>query len=64
MSFEAAWGFDPEKALKAQQLFQKSTPHREDALAHEGEDLNDSPDARIPSSGEEQIYELRRMFRS
>ena len=69
MSFEAAWGFDPEKVLRAQNLFQQVS----DGISHseanvgkvDGTELItiDPQDARIPRGAASQIYELKRMFR-
>jgi len=63
MSFEGAWGFDPEKALNAQKAFQR-------VLVRSGEvpkdgvcPLSEPNDIRIPVSAISQVYELRRMFR-
>ena len=62
MSFKAVWGFDPDRVLQAQKLF-----HREFVL-EAGEDqveLGDGvQEVKIPGSVDEQLYELRRMFRS
>ena len=58
MSFEAVWGFDPDKAIQAQALSasgietEKSTYSAEEQRA-----------ARIPSDAHSQVYELRRMYR-
>jgi hypothetical protein len=67
MSFEAAWGFDPEKVLRAQRLFQRVS---EDAISAKVEEVGttelitiDPQDAKIPRGAASQIYELRRMFR-
>jgi len=63
MSFEAAWGFDPKKALAAQDLFQRS-------LVPSSRGLEDSIEGErvpeiegMPRSADSQIYELRRLFR-
>jgi len=62
MSFEAVWGFDPERVLQAQNLFQK------EFVLEAGKDqveLGDGvQEVRIPGSVAAQLYELRRMFRS
>jgi hypothetical protein len=69
MSFEAAWGFDPEKVLRAQQLFQQvSDATNPDAIndRETGEVelvVIDPRDVRIPRGAASQIYELKRMFR-
>ena len=67
MSFEAAWGFDPEKVLRAQRLFQRVS---EDAISAKVEEVDNielitivSQDAKIPRGAASQIYELKRMFR-
>ena len=63
MSFEGAWGFDPEKALNAQKAFQRALI-RSREVPREGVCLLSEPnDMRIPVSVISQIYELRRMFR-
>ena len=58
MSFDAVWGFDPDKAIQAQRVppsgieTEKFTYSAEEQRA-----------ARIPSDVHSQIYELRRMYR-
>ncbi len=64
MSFDAAWGFDPEKALKSQQMFQKCVHPCADEIENDSQEQRDPEEARIPSSEYDQIYKLRRMFRS
>jgi len=56
MSFEAAWGFDPDKAIQAQSLSELET----DKSAYSAEEQRA---ARIPSDVHAQVYELRRMYR-
>ena len=58
MSFEAAWGFDPEKATQANGM----TPSEieTDEFTYSAVELRA---ARIPSDMHSQIYELRRMYR-
>ena len=58
MSFESVWGFDPDRAIRAE------------ALAHgdlepEGSTYSAAEQraARIPSDVDSQIYALRRMYR-
>lgn len=58
MSFEAAWGFDPEKTLRAQAVF----PECAADFAAEVEKV-DPRALRLPVHEDGQIYELRRMFR-
>jgi len=62
MSFEAVWGFDPEKALHAQKKCQQSPVQGRDE-DETGSELNGDTDMRIPSTVGSQIYELRRIFR-
>ena len=58
MSFEAVWGFDPDRAIQAQGVppsdieTEKFTYSAEEQRA-----------ARIPSDVHSQVYELRRMYR-
>jgi len=64
MSFEAVWGFDPEAVLKAHKLFRGLPDVAGDKPDEQGERYSEQEgDARIPSSQDSQIYELRRMFR-
>ena len=58
MSFEAAWGFDPYKAMQANRLTASETETDESAYTAEEQRA-----ARIPSHLNSQIYELRRMYR-
>ncbi len=56
MSFEAAWGFDPRKAMESEGL-----PVSEmDKFAYSAAEQRA---ARIPPDVQSQIYELRRMYR-
>ena len=58
MSFEAVWGFDPDRVIQSRGLppsdieTDKSTYSAEEERA-----------ARIPSDLHAQVYELRRMYR-
>ena len=63
MSFEGAWGFDPEKALNTQKAFQRVLVRTRELLEEEVCLLSEPNDVRIPVSAISQIYELRRMFR-
>jgi len=58
MSFEAVWGFDPDKAMQAKGL----TPSeiKTDEVTYSAEEQRA---ARIPSDVQSQVYELRRMHR-
>ena len=58
MSFEAAWGFDPDKAIQARSL--SASEIETDKSAYSAEEQRA---ARIPSDVHAQVYELRRMFR-
>ncbi len=61
MSFEAVWGFDPEKVLRVQKQFQQALVQR----CPEGEqepELDNDEGTGIPSSAASQVYELCRMF--
>jgi hypothetical protein len=63
MSFEAAWGFDPEKVLRAQKLFEQVSDATNEGESAEGDLVAIDPrEVRIPRGGAAQIYELRRMF--
>ena len=58
MSFEAVWGFDPDRAIQAQ-----GAPPSEietDKFTYSAEEQRA---ARIPSDLHAQVYELRRMYR-
>ncbi len=58
MSFEASWGFDPEKVIQAE----GSSPSEKetDEFTYGAEEQRA---ARIPSDVPGQVYELRRMYR-
>jgi hypothetical protein len=58
MSFEAVWGFDPDKVMQAK----GSTPSEieTDKFTYSAEEQRA---ARIPSDLHAQVYELRRMYR-
>jgi hypothetical protein len=58
MSFEAVWGFDPDRAMQTNGL----TPSEieTDKFTYSAEDERA---ARIPSRVHSQVYELRRMYR-
>jgi hypothetical protein len=58
MSFEAAWGFDPEKAIQAQSLL--ASRLETDKSSYSAEEQRA---ARIPADLLAQVYELRRMYR-
>jgi hypothetical protein len=63
MSFEAAWGFDPEKVLRAQKLFQEVSDFTNEGEISEVELVAIDPqEVGIPRGAAAQIYELRRMF--
>jgi hypothetical protein len=64
MSFEAVWGFDPERVSRSQSLFQQGPSYPQDAFDEEPEEYSDPVAARIPLRADEQVYELRRLFRS
>ena len=58
MSFEAAWGFDPDKVIQA-----AGSPPSEigtDKFTYSAEEQRA---ARIPPDLHAQVYELRRMYR-
>ena len=58
MSFEAAWGFDPDKAIRSNGL--ASSNIEPDEFTYSAEEQRA---AHIPSDMHAQIYELRRMYR-
>jgi hypothetical protein len=58
MSFEAAWGFDPDKAIQAQSLLASEIETDKSAYS-----AKEQRAARIPSDVHPQVYELRRMYR-
>ena len=58
MSFEAAWGFDPDRAIQAQGL--SLSEIETDKFTYSAEEQRA---ARIPSDLHAQVYELRRMYR-
>jgi len=62
MSYEAAWGFDPEKALRAQLSFQAKSNFTGDEEAPCDEEAR-IPIFCFPKTAVAQVYELRRMFR-
>ena len=58
MSFEAVWGFDPDKVIQAGGLPPSGT--ETDKFTYSAEEQRA---ARIPSDLLAQVYELRRMYR-
>ena len=58
MSFEAVWGFGPDRVMQAKGL----TPSEieTDKFTYSAEEQRA---ARIPSDVDSQVYELRRMYR-
>ena len=58
MSFEAVWGFDPYKAMRANGFSPSKIETDETTYGTEEQKA-----ARIPSDAHEQIYQLRRMYR-
>jgi len=58
MSFESAWGFDPNAAIKAKDL--TTSEMETDECAYSAEEQKA---ARIPSNVWSQVYELRRLYR-
>jgi hypothetical protein len=58
MSFEAVWGFDPDRVLQAAGLPPSDT--ETDKFTYNTEEQRA---ARIPSDLHAQVYELRRMYR-
>jgi hypothetical protein len=58
MSFEAVWGFDPERVSQAVGL--PPSELETDQLAYSSEEQRG---ARIPSDLHAQVYELRRIYR-
>lgn len=58
MSFEAAWGFDPHKAIQGQSLSASEIETDKSTYS-----ANEQRAARIPSDVHAQVYELRRMYR-
>ena len=58
MSFVAAWGFDPGKAIQANCFAQSKK--ETDEFTYSAEEQRA---ARIPSDMHSQVYELRRMYR-
>lgn len=58
MSFEAAWGFDPDRVVQAE----GSSPSEKemDKFTYSAEEQRA---ARIPSDVHAPVYELRRMYR-
>ena len=57
MSFEAVWGFDPHKVIRAVGL---PPSEIETEFTYSAEEQRA---ARIPSNLHAQVYELRRMYR-
>lgn len=58
MSFEAAWGFDPDQAIRAESLSMSEI--ETDNFTYSADEQRA---ARIPSDVHSQVYELRRMYR-
>jgi hypothetical protein len=58
MSFEAVWGFDPDRVLQAAGLLPSETVT--DRFTYNAEEQRA---ARVPSDLLAQVYELRRMYR-
>jgi len=61
MSFEAAWGFDPNEALRVQKLFLQAVESVPEEQQEDEDYVEES--FEIPLTAELQLYELRRMFR-
>ena len=57
MAFEAAWGFDPDKAMQANGFARSNV--KPDEFTYSAEEQRA---ARIPTDMHAQIYELRRMY--
>ena len=57
MSFEAVWGFDPDRVIQAVGLLPSEI---ETEFTYSAEEQRA---ARIPSDLHAQVYELRRMYR-
>jgi hypothetical protein len=58
MSFEAVWGFDPDRAMQAKGLIPSEI--ETDKFTYSAEEQRA---ARMPSDVRSQLYELRRMYR-
>ena len=58
MSFEAVWGFDPDRAIQAEGSSLSET--ETDKFTYSAEEQRA---ARITSDAHAQVYELRRMYR-
>ena len=58
MSFEAAWGFDPDKVLQTNGFASSNIETGESTYSAEEQRA-----ARVPSDLHAQIYALRRMYR-
>jgi hypothetical protein len=58
MSFEAVWGFDPDRVIQGVGLSSSDT--ETDKFTYSAEEQRA---ARIPSDLLAQVYELRRMYR-
>jgi hypothetical protein len=58
MSFEAVWGFDPDKVIQAAGL--PPSELETDKVAYSAEEQRA---ARIPPDLHAQVYELRRLYR-
>jgi len=58
MSFEAVWGFDPDRVIQAQDV--RPSDIETEKFTYSAEEQRA---ARIPSDVHAQVYELRRMYR-
>jgi hypothetical protein len=58
MSFEAVWGFDPDRVIQSRAL--PPSDIETDKFTYSAEE---GRAARIPSDLHAQVYELRRMYR-
>jgi hypothetical protein len=58
MSFEAVWGFDPDRVIQAVRLPPSEIEREKFTYSAEEQRA-----ARIPSDLHAQVYELRRMYR-
>ena len=58
MSFEAVWGFDPDRAIQVR--VPSPSEIETNKFTYSGEEQRA---ARIPSDVHAQVYELRRMYR-
>jgi len=63
VTFQVVWGFDPDKALRAQDLFRRTLVPLGGSSEDETDTGGGQENVRMPPGKTFQVYELRRLFR-